>query len=163
MYKFKIYMWQYIKKVKMFKEIIEENKDRLKDYMNVYIFEDYNEMYDYVDKSTKIKQIRNYQGMTYSYKRGLLETDDEKGYKDKLIGYFKCHGNIYLCDKGQELTYNVISHEVCHAIIQYFDNHLLKYNPICKQNEKATKADLNEELFCYMTGFLNNQILVNLK
>lgn len=154
MLKFRIYIFEDIKENEMFKDIVKEYKERLNDYYTIYIFDKFDDMYNFADKIEKDKLRRDYSGRTFCYQQLLLEDNKE-------IGYCKTHGNIYLCNENNNLTYGTIQHEVSHAIIGYFNRHLLKNNPIYKHNWENEDEFINEELFCYMVGYMCNVIITN--
>lgn len=158
---FRIYIWEDIKDNEMFKEIVEANKERLNDYINVMIFDTYEEMYKKVDKIedgcenyTGDKE-HDYLGRTLLCRKQLYEDDNEK-----VWGYSKAQGFIFMC--GEEgITFNTVSHEIGHVVLGYMgayfkDNFKIK----TYEDEKEDKDVLYEELFCYITGSLNNQIAV---
>ena len=161
---FRIYIWKDIKDNEMFKDIVKKNRKRINDYYTVMVFDKYEEMYKKVDiiengcenlyKDTE----HNYGGKTLVC-RGQLYKDDNPEVWD----YSKAQGFIFLCDEDG-LTFRTISHEVAHAVLgymgAYFKNkiHFRSYEQIVKNEEKET---LYEELFCYITGSLNNQIVIN--
>lgn len=152
---FRVYIWEYIDK-NMFKDIIEKYKDRIDDYVTVMIYEKYEDMYNKVDEIEEEKQERNYIGRTYMFRQRL---EDEEG---EFKGYGKKCGFIHLCDENKELTYEAVSHEVAHCVIGYFSRYLYKDNPIKEISEEHNGfASDYEELFCYMTGNINNTILNN--
>lgn len=152
--KFRVYLWKYINK-EMFKDIIEKYKDRINDYVTVMIYEKYEDMYNKVDEIEENKIERNYVGRTYMYRLPLIDEEE------KVIGYGKSCGFIHLCDENKELSYETVSHEVAHCVIGYFSRFLYKDNPIKEMpSEYDGEASDYEELFCYMTGNINNAILI---
>jgi hypothetical protein len=160
---FRIYIWKDIKDDEMFKDIVKKNKKRVNDYFTVMIFDKYEEMYNKVDNIEKgcenLKEDieHNYGGRTLICRKQLYEDD-----KPEIWDYSKAQGFIFLCEEDG-LTFNTVSHEVAHAVIgymgAYFKNKInfRTYEQIVKNEEKDV---LYEELFCYITGSLNNQIVV---
>lgn len=160
---FRIYIWKDIKDDEMFKNIVKKNKNRINDYYTVMVFDKYEEMYKKVDtiengcENSKADIEHNYGGRTLVCRKQLFEDD-----KPEVWDYSKAQGFIFLCDEDG-LTFNTISHEVAHAVIgymgAYFKNKInfRSYEQIVKNEEKDV---LYEELFCYITGSLNNQICV---
>lgn len=160
---FRIYIWKDIKNDEMFKDIVKKNKKRTNDYFTVMVFDKYEEMYKKVDiiengcENLKKDTEHNYGGRTLICRAQLYEDDNPE-----VWGYSKAQGFIFLCDEDG-LTFRTVSHEVAHAVIgymgAYFKNkiHFRSYEQIVKNEEKEA---LYEELFCYITGSLNNQICV---
>ena len=159
MQSFRIYIWEDIKDNEMFKEIVEANKERLNDYINVMIFNTYEEMYKKVDKiedgceNYVGDNKRDYLGRTLMCRQQLYEDDNEE-----IWGYSHAQGFIFMCDE-EGITFNTVSHEVGHAVLGYMgayfkDNFKIK----TYEDRKEDRDILYEELFCYMTGSLNNQI-----
>lgn len=161
-YSFRIYIWRDIKDDEMFKDIVEANKDRINDYFTVFIFNKFDDMYKKVREIEGEIEFRdgndledNYAGRTLVCRQQLYEDD-----KPEVWGYSKAQGFIYLCDE-ERLTFNTVSHEVGHAVIgymgAYFNDKFKFASYIEAKNEENI---LYEELFCYITGSLNNQICV---
>lgn len=160
---FRIYIWKDIKNDEMFKNIVRKNKKRINDYYTVMVFDKYEEMYKKVDiienscENIKTDIEHNYGGRTLICRQQLYEDDNPE-----VWDYSKSQGFIFLCDEDN-LTFNTVSHEVAHAVIgymgAYFKNKInfRSYEQIVKNKEKDI---LYEELFCYITGSLNNQIVV---
>lgn len=161
MQSFRIYIWKDIKDDPMFKEVVDGNKDRVNDYVNVMIFDKYNEMYEKVDKIEENcenyvgEKDHTYLGRTLMCRKQLYEDD-----KPEIWGYSKAQGFIFIC--GEEgITFNTISHEVGHAVFGYMGAYFknkIRFTTFNK--EKNDDNILYEELFCYITGSLNNQICV---
>ena len=156
MHKFKVYFWKYVPK-ELFKDLRKESKDRLKDYMNVYIFGTLEEMYAKVDKIEKTKLGKDYSGRCYPYSKVWTYSDGTLGKLSPMCG------NIYLCD--EDFTFRTISHEVGHAIIGYFGRKVPKYKDIFVETDKTYELIHNpdsiyEELFCYMLGNIVNDIVI---
>lgn len=161
MIKFKVYFWKYLPKG-YFKEIKSKYKDRLGDYMNVYICDTFEEMYNLADKMEKTKLERNYAARTLCFTRNFYEYATGKYIKTgPLCGY------IYF---NQENFYmDAITHECSHAVIGYFGRKLKdcqdffvktdEYGCLldCPENEYIESED-KEELFCYMLGNIADQI-----
>lgn len=155
-------MWKDIKDNPMFKEVVESNKDRVNDYINVMIFDRYDEMYKKVDKIEEDCEnyvgdtTHDYLGRTLMCRKQLF--DDDNG--GKVWGYSKAQGFIFIC--GEEgVTFNTVSHEVAHAVLEYMGAYFKdKIEFTTYGEDKYDDNILYEELFCYMTGSLNNQICV---
>lgn len=159
MQKFKAYFWKHLPKG-YFKEIKNNHKNRLKDYMNVYICDNCKEMYDLTDKLEKSKVERNYGARTWSYSRNFYEADTNKYIKTSPL----C-GHIVF---NKEYFYmNSITHEVGHAVIGYFNRKLkdcqnifTKVDELGNLLEEEVSDDVDlEELFCYMIGNMADQIV----
>lgn len=160
---FRIYIWKDIKNDEMFKDIVKKNKNRINDYYTVMVFDKYEEMYNKVDtiengcENLKADTEHNYGGRTLICRKQLYEDDNPE-----VWDYSKAQGFIFLCDEDG-LTFNTVSHEIAHAVIgymgAYFKNKInfRSYEQIVKNKGKDV---LYEELFCYITGSLNNQIVV---
>lgn len=162
MEKFRIYIWRDIKKDEMFKEIVEENKERINDYFTVLIFNTHEEMYKRVKEIESNMDFPNGQNLLEEFTGRTLLCRQELHEDDKpeIIGYSKAQGFIYLCDEDG-LTYNTISHEVGHAVLGYMGAYFKDKFKITSYIEKFDEQNLlYEELFCYITGSLNNQICV---
>lgn len=164
MKQFRVYYWKNIKEEEIFKEIVKENKDRTNDYLTVWVFDNYEEMYAKVNEIEKDMDFPNgnsnnnndYDGRTLMCRKQLY--DDAK--PEELWGYSKAQGFIYLCDENKKLSFNTISHEVAHAVIGYIGAYFKDKFTFRAYDENDSKYDiLYEELFCYMTGSLNDQIL----
>ena len=161
--RFRVYYWKDIKEDEMFKKVVEENKDRLNDYLTVWVFYNYEEMYKKVDENesdidfsnAERNNEHNYAGRTLMCRKQLF--DDEE--PDKVWGYSHAQGFIYLCDENSKLSFNTISHEVGHAVIGYMGAYFKDKFNFTVYDEKGLDDDIYEELFCYMTGSLNDQIL----
>ena len=161
---FRIYIWKDIKEEEMFKEIVKKNKERINDYFTVLVFNKYKDMYEIVDKieeNMDWKVDRNkeeeYNGRTLLCRQQLYEDDNSE-----IWGYSKAQGFIYLCDECG-VTFNTISHEVGHAVIGYMGAYFknkIKFRKYEDKNVDNKKDILYEELFCYITGSLNNQIVI---
>jgi len=166
MYKtFRISLWKDIKDNEMFKEVVKNNKDRVNDYFTVMIFSKYEEMYKKVDEIENNTEgdfkkgiEHDYQGRTLVCRKQLFEDD-----KEEIWGYSKAQGFIFLCDE-EGLTFNTVSHEVGHAVIGYMGAYFKdKFKIKTYEDEKEEEDTLYEELFCYITGSLNNQICVEVE
>lgn len=158
---FRIYIWKDIKDNEMFKEIVDKNKNRINDYINVMAFDKYKEMYDKVDKiesgceNQPTNNNRDYEGRTLMCRKQLYEDD-----KPEIWDYSKAQGFIFLCDE-KGITFNTVSHEVGHVVLEYFGAYFKdKLKLRCYDEEEGEKDILYEELFCYITGSLNNQIVI---
>lgn len=158
MEKFNVYFWKNMPRG-MFKEIREKNKDRLKDYMKVYICEDFEEMYELVDKIECDNLERDYAGRTLCYNRNLYSVED-----NSFIKTSPCCGHIVLNKKYFYM--DSVSHECTHAVIGYFSRKLKDLtNIFTKVDEIGNIIDDEdycedyEELFCYMVGGISDQIV----
>lgn len=163
MQKFKIYFWKYIPKG-YFKEIREKHKARKNDYMNIYVCDNREEMYNLADKLEGNKLERDYAGRTWSYDRNY--------YDIKTGEYVKtspCCGHIVF--NKEDFYMNSITHEVGHAVIGYFNRKLRDCQGIFTKiddegnildSEYIPEKDL-EELFCYMLGNMADQIVYKYK
>lgn len=146
MQKFKVYFWKYLPP-KMFKDIKIKYKDRLKDYMNVYICDTFEEMYELTNKLEKENIEKDYGGRTYCLDKNYYDIETNKYVKTAPY----C-GNIML---NKDYFYmDSVSHESTHAVIGYFNRKLKDY-----QNIFSDIDGDNEELFCYMVGNIGNQII----
>lgn len=158
---FRIYIWKDIKDDEMFKDIVNANKDRVNDYINVMIFDSYEKMYEKVDKIEEDcdndvgNNEHNYLGRTLMCRKQLYNDDETE-----IWGYSKAQGFIFMC--GEEgITFNTVSHEVGHAVFEYMGAYFKdKIRFTEYSDEKYDENTLYEELFCYITGSLNNQICV---
>ncbi len=156
MQKFKVYFW-YRLPSSMFKELKKKYSKRLKDYMNVYICDGCNEMYDLCDKLEKEKLERDYAGRTFTYTKNYYEIDTGEYIKTS-----PCCGYIAL-DKNQ-MYMDAIAHESTHAVIGYFSRKLKdEKNIFTNTNDigviiEGEYEELSEELFCYMVGNISEQI-----
>ena len=158
MQKFKIYFWRNLPK-KYFLNIKEKHKDRFKDYMNIYICDNFEEMYNLTDKLEKDKVKRDYAARTWCYSRNVYDIETNKHIKTSaLCGHIIFNKEYYYMDS--------ITHEVTHAVIGYFNRKLQDCQKIFTKTDKlgniiekepCEEEDL-EELFCYMVGNLANQI-----
>lgn len=165
MYKiFRISIWKDIQDNEMFKEIVKERKERINDYFTVMVFSKYKDMYKKVDKIEENTEgdfekgiEHDYQGRTLICRQQLFEGDNEE-----IWGYSKAQGFIFLCDE-EGITFNTVSHEVGHAVIGYMGAYFKdKFKIKTYEDEKMEEDTLYEELFCYITGSLNNQICVKI-
>lgn len=155
MQKFKVYFWKHLPK-QLFKDIKIKYKDRLKDYMNIYVCETFEEMYNLTDKLEDKSQERNYGGRTLCI---------DKNYYDIETGnYVKtgpCCGHIIF--NKEYFFMDTISHESSHAVIGYFNRKLKKYRNIFadidKDGNEINSSIESEELFCYMVGNIGDQIV----
>lgn len=159
MQKFKVYFWKHLPKG-YFKEIKNNHKNRLKDYMNVYICDNYKEMYDLTDKLEKSKVERDYGARTWCYSRNFYEVDTNKYIKTSpLCGHIVFNKEYFYMDS--------ITHEVGHAVIGYFNRKLkdcqnifTKVDELGNLLEEEVSDDVDlEELFCYMIGNMADQIV----
>jgi len=159
MQKFKVYFWKHLPKG-YFKEIKNNHKNRLKDYMNVYICDNYEEMYDLTDKLEKSKVERDYGARTWCYSRNFYEVDTNKYIKTSpLCGHIVFNKEYFYMDS--------ITHEVGHAVIGYFNRKLkdcqnifTKVDELGNLLEEEVSDDVDlEELFCYMIGNMADQIV----
>lgn len=144
---------------KYFKEIKEKYKDRMRDYMNVYVCETLEEMYELTDKLEKSKVEREYAGRTWCYNRNFYDIETGEYVKTSpLCGHIVFNKEYFYQD--------AISHETTHAVIGYFNRKLKdcqniftkvdEYGNILDE-EVAPEEDL-EELFCYMVGNIADEI-----
>lgn len=159
MQKFKIYFWKHLPKG-YFKEIKENHKDRLKDYMNVYICDSIDEMYDLTDKLEKNKVKRDYGARTWCYSKNYYDIETGGYIKTSpLCGHIVFTKEYFYMDS--------ITHEVAHAVIGYFNRKLkdcqnifTKVDEVGNILEEEVPDDVDlEELFCYMTGNMADQIV----
>ena len=165
-YSFRIYIWRDIKDDEMFKDIVEANKDRINDYITVFVFNKFDDMYKTVREIEGKIEFNgrndledNYAGRTLMCRKQLYDDDNP----DKVWGYSKAQGFIYLCDENG-LTFNTVSHEVGHAVIGYMGAYFTDKISFKRYEDDIHITDeqlLYGELFCYITGSLNNQICVN--
>ena len=158
MQKFKVYFWKHLPK-KIFDNIKAKYKDRLRDYMNVYICDTFDEMYDLPDQLEKKPQKRDYGGRTWCINKNFYEIKT-----GKFIKTSPCCGHIILNKKYYFM--DTISHESTHAVIGYFSRKLKEYKHIFTEIDEegnilegGDECDINEELFCYMIGNIGDQIV----
>lgn len=164
MIKFQVYMWKGQPRG-YFKEIRGKYKDRLRDYMNVYICDTFEEMYDLSDKLENTKLERNYGARTLSYTKNFYDIESGEYVKTS-----PCSGHIIF---NKEYFYmDSICHESSHAVIGYFARRLKEEKNIFEEfdllgnlqeaEEESNIMDVvdNEELFCYMLGSISNQIVI---
>ena len=151
MKRFRVYYWNEIKEMDMFKSIVKKNRDRLNDYCIVTVYDNYNEMYDNVDKIEKEytgEVERDYAGRTYQY-----ETTIRNGFK-KWIG--KSQAMVSFC--RDELTYRTVNHEIGHIVYGYISKYC-KRSLKCDYDKRGKgKQPMYEELMCYMIGDISDQI-----
>lgn len=126
-----------------------------KDYMWVYVFDSYDEMYDTVDRLEKCKIKRDYSGRCFCFTRIFVEEESKERTYDSLCGY------IYFVKENMGGA--TVSHECSHATIGYFNRKIKEYNNIFEKfddrNEKYyDDCHEHEELFCYILGSLVNQV-----
>lgn len=157
---FKVYFWKRLPK-SMFKEIKNKYKDRTKDYMNVYVCENYEEMYNLCDKLENDKVERDYGARTYCFSRNWYDYETHEYLKTSpMCGYMAFNKEYFYM--------NAIAHESCHAVIGYFGRKLKEHQDIFVKTDKygniiddKEENDINEELFCYMVGNIADQIVYN--
>lgn len=152
MKRFRVYYWSEIKDMDMFKDIVKKNKKRLNDYCVVTIYDTYEEMFNNVDIFEGHKIERDYGGRTFTW-----EIKIRNGLKS-WIG--KNQAIVSLCN--EELTYRVINHEICHIVYGYISKYM-KRSLKCDYNKRRKKKQMiYEELMCYMTGSISDQIFSKL-
>ena len=163
MQKFKIYFWKGIPK-NYFKEIKERYKDRKKDYMNIYICDNREEMYELTDKLEGKPIERDYAARTLCYSKNWYDIENNEYIKTtNLCGHIIFDKEYFYMD--------AIAHETGHAVIGYFNRKLRDcQNIFTKCDEKGNVLDKEiepehdlEELFCYMIGSIANQIACKYK
>ena len=153
MKKIKIYFWRNLPTL-LFKETRKKYKKRLNDYINVYVFNNDQELYDFCDEKTETKDKRNYVAKTFNESKYKCE-NEEFISKTPYCGWIAFNYNF--------LNIDTISHEVCHAVLYYFAITLEEEKDIMQVFNKKTKEidvynNLNQELFCYMVGNMSNEI-----
>lgn len=156
MEKYKIKMWKNIPKFLKFEDHANECA-RKDDYMNLYIFDTFEEMYDKVDKEEKQKIARDYMGRCYSFTQKQVYVDDETG-EEEFIKWLPCCGNLYFV---RECTYvDVVPHECSHAVVGYFNRKIKNHEKLFMKNLEELDSESNdlEELFCYMHGNIVSQV-----
>lgn len=152
---FKVRMWKDIPKF-LKERHLENNRYKKGDYMKVYLFDSFDEMYDEVDRIENTKLERNYCG------RCLCFTKDYVDKEGNTVKYSPYCGDLYFV-KG-EMAIATVVHEINHAVIGYFNRKIENYCFIFDGNTglgKPITSDRSiyyEELFCYMSGTLINQI-----
>lgn len=155
MKKFKIKMWKWINP--RFRSLVNEryHKDN---YMNVYVLDNYDEMYDFVDKIEKQKEKRNYGGRCLTYYRYFIDLETKETRPSPLCG------NIYFVKDNMGV--GAVTHECSHATIGYFNRRIKDYKKIFDDtlnydisipNEIDDSCDI-EELFCYILDGLIRQV-----
>ncbi len=155
MQKFKVNFWKYLPR-KIFKDIKESHKSNFKDYMNVYICDNREEMYNLCDKLEKNKIERDYGARTYCYTRNFYDIETGEYVKTSpLCGYMAFNKEYFYMDS--------ISHESTHAVIGYFSRKLKEHKKIFTETDDRgnilSECDIDEELFCYMVGNIADQIV----
>lgn len=161
MRKFKVYFWKTIPNL-IFKEIKNKYKNRQRDYMNAYICDTMEEMYNLCDKLEKDKLKRDYGARTYCFAKNYYDVKTNKYIKTSPM----CGHMVF---NSEYFTMNSIVHESTHAVIGYFNRKLNEYQEIfMKSNEEGYiedtyKNETNEELFCYMLGSIADQIVFKSK
>lgn len=155
MQKFKVYFWKRLPRG-MFKEIKEKHKDRMKDYMNVYLCDNYEEMYDLCDKLEENELERDYGARTFCFSRNWYSLETHQYIKTSpMCGYIAFNKEYFYM--------NAITHESSHAVIGYFARKLKDCKDIFDEIDdigNLVKEYLdNEELFCYMVGNMSSQIV----
>ena len=163
MQKFKVYFWKHLPKG-YFKEVREKYKDRKNDYMNVYICDNRDEMYELEDKLEGKPVERDYGARTWCYSKNWYDIETGKYVKTSpLCGHIVFTRDYFYMDS--------ITHEVGHAVIGYFNRKLRDCQGIftrCDEignvldKEYRPEDDL-EELFCYMIGSMADQTVCNYK
>jgi len=158
MQKYKVYFWKYLPK-QYFKEIKERYKDRRKDYMNIYICDSFEEMYNLSDKLEKKKLERDYAARTWCYNKNYWDIETGEYVKTSpLCGHIVFNKEYFYISS--------ITHESTHAVIGYFNRKLRDCQKIftkCDnvgnilEEEISPDSDL-EELFSYMLGNIADQI-----
>lgn len=159
MKKFKVYFWKHLPKG-YFNEIKNRHKDRLKDYMNVYICDTRDEMYDLTDKLEKNKVKRDYGARTWCYNKNYYDIETGEYVKTS-----PCCGHIVFTKEYYWM--DSITHETSHAVIGYFDRKLQDCQKIftkCDEignilEDEVDETEDLEELFCYMVGNIADQIV----
>lgn len=157
MKRFKVYFWRRVP-ISVFREIKRDNKDRLRDYMNVYVCEDFEEMYDLNDKLENQIVPRDYGARTLSYNKKWYDNESGEYVKDS-----PCNG--YMIFNKKFLGINTIVHESSHGVIGYFSRKLKDHKEIfdeVENDEVISESSVNEELFAYMIGSIVEQIYINL-
>lgn len=152
----RIYLWRYLNRNAL-PNIMKKYKNRKDDYYTCYLFDDYEDMYKYVNKIEKNDISKDYAGRTLSYKSQFYDEFD-----NPLHIYGPDCGKIYLCKKN--LGDRTISHEASHAVIGYFSRFIEEKNDIYitldKNGNIINSPNIEiEELFCYMVGEMTNQIV----
>lgn len=162
MKKFKIYFWKRMPRG-MFKEERKRYKNRLRDYMIVYICKDFKEMYELEDKLEKEELKRDYAARTYCYTKNFWDIESGEYVKTS-----PCCGHMVF---NEEYFYmDSISHECGHAVIGYFTRKIVEMQDMYERidevghlvsdKEESERCEIKEELFCYMLGSLANQIAI---
>lgn len=148
--KFKVYLW---KNIPSPIRKSGNEKSSFKDYMIVNVFNNYEEMYNYVDKREKHKVDRDYVSRCYCI---------DHVYENLITGerkYTPLCGDLYFVK--DYMGGATVSHECCHAVIGYFNRKIKNKNNLFEDipDDLIYEDCLDiEELFCYMQGSLVNQI-----
>lgn len=127
--------------------------------MNVYICENFKEMYEFEDKLEGKEVERDYGARTWCYSKNFY-SNGEYVKTSPLCGHIIfTEENFYM---------DAISHESTHAVIGYFTRKLKEEQKLfVKVSEtgeilgETEETDENEELFCYMVGLISDQIVSN--
>ena len=140
----------------MFKDIKIKYKNRLRDYMNVYVCDTFEEMYRLENKLENTHVEEDYGTRTWCYSRKFYSFETEEYVKTSpLCGHMIFNKEYFFMD--------TISHESAHAVIGYFARKLQEYKEIfdeIDENGNLINEHLeNEELFCYMVGNIADQIV----
>lgn len=152
MQKFKVYFWKHLPKG-YFKEVREKYKDRKNDYMNVYICDNREEMYNLEDKLEGKPIERDYGARTWCYSKNWYNAETGKFVKTS-----PCCGHIVF--DSEYFYMDTIAHESTHAVVGYFNRKLKDCQGIFTEIDKdgnvldnnvKPEEDL-EELFAYMVG-----------
>lgn len=158
-------------KVKFWKNLDPEfraymtRRARLDDYINVYLFDTHEEMYAFCEAHEHRKTNEDYSGRTFMF---LKVVRDEE---DNIVSFAPLNGYIALTKEN--ISASIITHEVSHAVLGYFERKL--ENPWRLIDEGVVKSAMNtdlnistgfietnyisyEELFSYMAGNLTDEI-----
>lgn len=139
-------MWKHTNNY-VLKDIRNKYKDRLNDYMNVYIYENNEEMYRNVNKIEKANIGNNYQARTWRFTR--IYENKGKG----IVKVCPYSGNLYF--SMEDLSTKVITHECGHAVLGYINRKIKEKLDIFSEDNDGYDI---EELFCYMLGSIASQI-----
>ena len=163
MQKYRVYFWKYLPK-KYFIDIKEKYKNRKNDYMNIYVCDTKEEMYELENKLEGKHIEEDYVARTWCYSKNWYDSESNTYIKtSSLCGHIVFNKEYFFM--------NAITHESTHAVIGYFNRKLRDCQKIfTKCNNKGDILEIDvppendlEELFCYMIGNIADQIVCKYK